>query len=197
MKLTTEIKDETGNFIHVYDDCFSFHELDKFYKFARGSYYQVTGFDQTKQKDRDVDEIQIFSKFSDEDVENMGVTKTQAHKFFREEYNLDELHIAQRRVNLSMPFEKNRLHTDCVGITILCYLNTKWEPDWGGHTMFMEDNIQEVKHVAAFKPFRCVVFTASLPHMIMAPTATCPAGRYSLALQYVDTRGKNESFCKS
>lgn len=175
-----ELTTSNGKFIHVYDGLFSQAEMEFFYKFVTSSFFKWGGFSGPLAEAKD----QIYAAFSLEDVENMGFKKSDGFKFLEEKYKIpaNPRPTDRAKVNLSCPFEDNTIHTDGRdGFTMLYYVNLKWELGWNGHTLFMDDNVEEPEHLVLYKPGRLVAFDASIPHMVMTQM---PRHRFCFVLQY-------------
>jgi hypothetical protein len=163
--------------IRVYDNVFSYEERNDLFEFIRSSLYKTTGAD-------DGQGYQIFSVFSNLDLENFNIKNMGDFKTIVDKFNLNDRSTKQIRVNLSSPAEKNRIHSDRSGITLLYYANLEWQIDWGGHTLFLDEDLQEARYVCFYKPNRIVVFDGTIPHMIMTPSPLCPTLRYSFVIQF-------------
>jgi hypothetical protein len=179
MMLEKIVSPENEKFIGVYDNVFSYQETVNLFRFFRGSLYLTNGGDNQEQEG-----YQIFSNFSNLDLENSNIKNTKGFQTIVDKLNLGDRSVKQVRVNLSTPAEKNRVHADGFGTTFLYYANLEWQVDWGGHTLFLEEDLQEAKYVCFYKPNRVVVFDGSIPHMVMTPSSSCPVSRYSFAIQF-------------
>lgn len=77
-------------------------------------------------------------------------------------------------------------HTDCRPdqreLTVLWFLSTDWEPEWGGETMFF-DASGDAMFCASPKPGRLVVFDGAIPHVGRPPSRICFAPRYTFAIK--------------
>lgn len=170
-----------GKTIEIYDNLFSFIERETWYSFIKNSMYKINGSD-----GEFTDKVgqQIYSAYSTADLHRMGFFESDGFKLLDNKHNLLQKQIKQIRVNLSTNNEANCLHTDGCGTTFLYYSNIEWDITWGGHTLFMDDNIQEAVHTSLYKPGRVLLFDGTIPHMIMTPTIVAKKPRFSLALQF-------------
>ena len=77
-------------------------------------------------------------------------------------------------------------HTDCRPdqreLTVLWFLSTHWEPEWGGETMFF-DASGDAMFCASPKPGRLVVFDGAIPHVGRPPSRICYTPRYTFAIK--------------
>jgi hypothetical protein len=175
---------ENNKLIHVFDDLFTFAEINNFEKFINNSVYKVNGADDSYNAESKSQ--QIFSNYSFQDIENMQFIKSHGYEYLQKEFNLDYQKTKQIRVNLTTPSERNYLHHDGLqGKTLLYYPNSLWKIEWGGHTLFMDENLEDTKYACLYKPGRVVLFDSPIPHMILTPNIMTPVNRYSLVLQYL------------
>lgn len=69
------------------------------------------------------------------------------------------------------------------GISLVYYPNPEWDPNWGGETVFFdEDNDASV--CVGVKPGRLALFPGDIPHRAGVPLRLCPKIRVSLNLRY-------------
>lgn len=173
--------------IKVYDNMFSYNERYKFFHYIKNSYFKTEGSDGADAIQHD-NIHQIFSNYSTDDVDKMGFSQTDFFQSVAEEYNFWKREIKQIRINLSPPSERNFIHTDADGITLLYYASMEWKPEWGGHTFFMSDDLSEVEYASLYTPGRVMIFDGTVPHMILTPTMMCPIHRYTFAIQFTKVK---------
>ena len=170
----------SGKLLDVYDDLFSNFERKNMYSFMKSSLFRADGYDAYAMPL----EMQMYSSFSEDDLGNLGFMDKAPVRALRDKYGLDDMELKRIRVNLSTPSERNRPHTDGDGVTLLYYANLEWDLTWGGHTLFLDDNADDVDTVIGFKPGRIAIFDGSIPHMLITPSPLCPTYRMSFALQF-------------
>jgi hypothetical protein len=171
--------------IDVYDDVFLFAEVIAYEKFIKNSLFTATGFDRAGYKNINT---QIHALYSISDFQHMGMLNSKGFQFLNKTHELFDLEnsndIQQIRVNLSTPAEANYVHTDFLnGKTFIYYACHEWEVQWGGHTLFLDEQMQEAEYTCLYKPGRVVVFDGSIPHMIMTPSVLCPINRFTFVIQ--------------
>jgi hypothetical protein len=169
--------------LDIYDDALSFNDRYKFFNYIKNSIYRIGGNDGSGQDQADQIQ-QIYSVFNPSDIEKMGLGDTEIFKEIAETYNLSNRELKLIRVNFSPPSERNFIHCDAAGVTVLYYASISWKLEWGGHTLFMDDQLDEALYTCIYRPGRFVVFDGTIPHMIMTPTVMATQYRYSLALQF-------------
>jgi len=169
-----------GKKIHIFDNLFTLSEIEKFYEFIRSSMFLIDGGDGFISLYND----QIYSSYSDNDIINMGFYKTKGYEIINKFLNISEREKKQIRVNCSIPSEKMDVHQDGEGITLLYYANLKWELNWGGHTLFLNENLSDIEYTCAYKMGRVVVFDGTIPHLIMLANHQAIGNRLSFVIQY-------------
>lgn len=77
-------------------------------------------------------------------------------------------------------------HTDCLPganeITALWFIATAWNVEWGGETLFFNQQ-QDAEFVVSPKPGRLVVFDGSITHCGRPPSRICHEARYTFAMK--------------
>lgn len=78
------------------------------------------------------------------------------------------------------------IHTDCLPdateYTALWYLAEEWDADWGGETVFY-DNQRDARFIVSPKPGRLALFHGAIAHAGRPPSRICYLPRYTLALK--------------
>jgi len=87
-------------------------------------------------------------------------------------------------VNCSVYGDSYYAHRDCAPqerhVTALYYANLEWNPDWGGETIYYNDE-EDAELVIMPRPGRLVVARGAILHRGCVPTRLCHEERYSLA----------------
>ena len=87
-------------------------------------------------------------------------------------------------VNCSVYGDGYYTHRDCAPeephVTILYYANLEWHPDWGGETIYYNDE-EDAELVVMPRPGRLVVARGAVLHRGCVPTRVCYEERYTLA----------------
>jgi len=65
-------------------------------------------------------------------------------------------------------------------VTALYFGHARWEPNWGGETVFFDSERQDVVATAYARPNRLVVFPGDLPHVARGVSRICPELRITL-----------------
>lgn len=87
-------------------------------------------------------------------------------------------------VNCAVYGDNYYVHRDCPedskNVTVLYYANLTWEPDWGGETIFYDDDNDAVTAVSP-RPGRVVVSRGAILHRATVPTRSCYEERFTIA----------------
>lgn len=169
-----------GRIIHSYDNIFTFDERQRFYDFIMKSLFVITGSDSVY----DGDNNQIYSNYSAKDLNNMGILETNGFRYLDEIYGFSSRKTKQARVNCSTPFEKSNIHSDYTGLTFLYYVNREWNLNWMGHTMFLNETMDEVEYISLYKPGKVLIFDGTIPHIISTQNYQSKGNRLTFAIQY-------------
>lgn len=172
---------KSGHFINVYDNLFSVDEQIHFCDFFHKSNFGINSKDL---KYTNEFSNQIASNFSEQDVNNLGFYDTKGFKFLDKKYNFSKKNKKQIRINCSSPLEFNSYHTDGKGITLIYYVNFNWNFFWGGHTIFLNEELEEVEKIVNFKVGRVVVFDSAIPHSTTPISLVAKCWRMSFVIQY-------------
>jgi Rps23 Pro-64 3,4-dihydroxylase Tpa1-like proline 4-hydroxylase len=97
----------------------------------------------------------------------------------------DERFADQRAyVNCSAHGDSYYMHRDCEPadhhVTALYYANTQWHPDWGGETIYYNDD-EDAELAVSPRLGRLVVARGAILHRGTVPTRICYEQRYTLA----------------
>lgn len=78
------------------------------------------------------------------------------------------------------------IHTDALPgareLTALWFVCDRWEPDWGGETLFFDDG-GDARHAVSPRPGRLILFDGAIRHAGHPPNRNCYVPRYTLAIK--------------
>ncbi len=96
----------------------------------------------------------------------------------------EELRDQRAYINKSVYGDMYFTHRDCSAhrnhVTLLYYANLEWDSDWGGETIFYNDD-KDAEVVVAPRPGRVVVSRGAILHRGTVPTRACTQERLTLA----------------
>lgn len=85
------------------------------------------------------------------------------------------------------------LHTDSVSntsFTTIYYPHEKWYPNWGGETVFFNDEKTDIIASIYPKPNRLITFEGTIPHVARSVSRVCPMLRITLMFKTEIRNGK-------
>ncbi|UKB84722.1 2OG-Fe(II) oxygenase [Chryseobacterium sp. MEBOG06] len=140
-----------------------------------------------KEKDDEYDEYPIFSvDFIPEEFINDTFIGIKIKEYLQSINMFDQFLLYRSSINMSHYGDVEFPHYDCPidrkDITVLLYVNNKWDYKWGGETLFYESH--DSKAAVLPKPGRLVIFPGNIEHLGGVPTRICKASRFSLALKF-------------
>ena len=93
-------------------------------------------------------------------------------------------------VNCSVYGDSYYTHRDCAAheqhITALYYANLEWQPDWGGETIYYNDE-EDAEFVVLPRPGRLIIARGAVLHRGNVPTRICYEERYTLAYKLISS----------
>lgn len=171
--------DFNGKTIHVFEDAFSLHKREYLYLFLADSCYYLKG------NTLNGEHVDLFpsmrSLFSEEDFQRFGIFNDLPKE-------IDDIvkgySVARSYSLLQNWCVTNKFHTDgrSSNLTFLYYGNLKWDYDWGGETLFANDDMSEIIYTSMYKPGKILIFDSSIPHRPIPPISTCPFLRSSFVI---------------
>lgn len=172
---------DNGN-IFVYDDIFTKDKIENYSLFCQNSRFSL------KSKSTDLFEhgnyANFLCKFNQDDVNAFGIFQ---ENFFTES-KLSNKNLHSCWILASTHLSKYYMHTDRSknenGMTFLYYVNTVWNTDWGGETIFGDDR-GEAEIAISFKPNRAIIFDSHIPHKPAPMSLDAPQYRFTFVAQFV------------
>lgn len=124
-------------------------------------------------------------------IERLGIynaSRRVLRGFFKEEKEGD-YRCFRTYCNMASFGDMLMTHQDCDPdkdnvVTALWYICHRWETDWGGETLFFNDE-GDAEFVVSPRPGRLAIFDGGLTHVGRPPNRTCFEPRYTLALKFV------------
>lgn len=82
---------------------------------------------------------------------------------------------------------RDRQERDSRDVTAILFINEEWKREWGGETIFFNDDGDAV-HAVSPQPGRLILFRSAIEHRAGAPTRVCNRTRLTLALKLRSSR---------
>jgi hypothetical protein len=183
---TTKSKKE----IIIFDDLFSYIEKQRYFDFVKKSFFTFSGnsnFDEFSPQP--LGKPYLTSVYSNEDLENLGLTTTKS--FDPISLFLKNLKVRRAYVYVSDHTTTHYFHSDPGVKTLIYYPIMEWKNEYGGETMFANEEVTEIEYSSMYTPGRVILFDATIPHKMSAPASTCPFYRFTFVINYeYETLGK-------
>lgn len=171
---------KSNKIIEVYDDLYDYPKQVQIMKWALGAPFFFNVSNDSLLTDQG-SQLTCNSKLAvarEEYIEKFELEKTESL------YNrIKDKNLSRCWINASTAQHVPRYHPDSFkqgSITILYYINLKWDVDWDGHTVWRSDDLKEIEFVGDFTPGRVCVFDSSIPHKGTIPSTTAPTFRFTL-----------------
>ena len=90
-------------------------------------------------------------------------------------------------VNCGIHSESPDVHVDSSrkgDKTLLYYMNREWKHEWGGETILLDDNSDEIEYITPFIPGRIIIFDSTIPHSARQQSFSAPMYRFTLAIKF-------------
>ena len=188
--LSKRIDVDENRFIEVHDNVFDASDLFKFYDFAQSTSYKLERNSTAIVEDKGLATLRHLLPLRE--ILQLGFHT--APKFRETLKRLDAANVRLNRayINLCSVEDLFPYHVDShdkEGLTILYYMNTRWEPIWEGETHFSNDNMTDLIASSSFIPGRFALFSPMIPHKSSQPSTAAQQFRFTYANKFVS---KNE-----
>lgn len=178
--------------IEVFDNILSNDNINQIYNFLANSYYTITNSDRGHDS-IDTPFLKLSNRFfyQGKPHSNWGgisqIMLDSISTFFDPILLTNCLPSLNMQVNVSDPSTVDKSHEDfsngLKGYTILYFANKKWDIDYGGETLFY-NNDKEIISAIKPNPGRFVIFDGNLLHSARPPQRHCSYNRYTIAVKF-------------
>lgn len=174
--------------IHIFDNLYSAADRERLYSFCSTRNFTTDGSDTARLEYKG--DFNLYSNIIGKQLTDSGFLELENTKYLTE--LLTGYEIIQARVNLSTLHDRNRFHCDAAGgndvRTILYYPNMEWNREWGGYTLFTNQQSHKLEYCSFYIPGRVILFDGTIPHCISSPSITAPTYRFSFVIQYFKSK---------
>jgi SM-20-related protein len=172
-----EIKDDLNRSIFIIDNASTLAEHNALYGFIRRSLFNI-GFEDTAAIERNQHKY-LNSSYNHDDFVRSGfksiLEKTPVYDQLRDRsFRLS--------INLCTPSDVYFSHTHKNQWSIIYYANLDWKPEWGGETLFYNDDHSEILYASVYTPQRLIIFDGEIPHTIRQQNYLAPHYRFTVAM---------------
>jgi len=153
----------TGDAIDIFDGVLDMNDMHRMHHFAGKSLFHTKGTSLSLYESRK--DFFLRSSFSEQDAYNFGIFESEGYKKLVERYDI-KFKPANYWMILSTHLSEYTYHPDNTHKgkrTLLYYINTHWDKNWGGETLFCNRH-GEVEIATEFKPGRIILFDNHILH---------------------------------
>lgn len=172
--------------IIIFDDLFTFSEISGNYNNIISYKYSIYNSSESEIQDLSNKKLACQLDMSDPILENIfsedriGVISNYIPQ--------DTFYHWRSYINLGIHSDNHKIHVDDFkvgdGITLLYYANRNWDRDWGGETLFYDDERKEILYTSSFIPGRLIIFSSTIPHCAKPQQFNAPPYRFTLASKF-------------
>jgi hypothetical protein len=162
--------------IQIFDNVLPYTQLEHVYTYVREQVpYHLGWRDQ-----RDSSQVYLHSRLMAQDINDLGILQTINDTSNISKYVKPTL-FDFAVVNVDNIGSVHYSHTHKDTNVLLIYLNSNWQQEWGGETLFFDKETgKEIEFACTPKGNRAVWFDGEIPHSIRAPVVN--KWRFSLSL---------------
>jgi Rps23 Pro-64 3,4-dihydroxylase Tpa1-like proline 4-hydroxylase len=176
-----------GKIIDIFDNVFTASERSHHITFCQNSKYSLGGkttIDFAHQKNTFFQSI-----FSKEDFNNFKFDSQLSFNPIAEKLKNHYACDNKCWVTVSSPLSTYYFHTDnpdeySNSLTLLYYVNSKWDRNWGGETLFA-NNDGECEIAVEYKPGRIVIFDSTIEHKPSPISMEASEFRFIFVIQFI------------
>ena len=162
--------------IWVVDNYLPAHDHEAVYLYCQNSLYTTK---HSSSPNAELHHPRMVANLTNEQLMSFVLTNHFINTSIELGYNVD---IERAYINLATKDTVCTKHTDGsqIGLSMLYYPNTDWDIDWGGETLFFNQE-KEIAFASLCKPNRAVFFDPRILHTARPPTTLANAFRYTIA----------------
>jgi hypothetical protein len=178
-----------GRNIHVFDNVLDHKAQYYFYRYIKNLSYKCNNVDSAVNTNNGF--IKFRSDITPEqelDMNFFNAIQSQKCLELIKDYKIHSMY-----VNLGIPTDCHQLHTDIASsitnidecLTLLYYVNCDWNINWGGETLFYNNDLSGIEYTSFFKPGRIILFDGSIPHSARPQSFSSNQYRFTLACKFL------------
>ena len=177
---------DTTRSIVVIDDTFLFSEISTIYSHALNQNYQI--YNSNDLELQNISNKRMGCKL-DIESEILDIVFTENSLDKIEEFiPTDKFYPERAYINLGLHSDVHKIHVDDAkpggSKTLLLYMNRDWDCNWGGETIFYDDQRKNILYTSPFIPGRIVIFDGSIPHSAKPQHLSAVPYRFTLAVKF-------------
>lgn len=177
----------SGRKIWIYDDVLDHASRELIYLRLKGSYFVAETADNSIIEQRA--DVSLASVYTPDDCKYVGIFEKLPEEI-KEKHDLNYDKMLSTLVNMGLFSDKYHIHSDTNpkmtdnAKTLLYYGNLRWDIEWGGDTVFLDDQCKQIEFYSQYIPGRVVIFDSRIPHLIRPATILAPSYRFTYAMRF-------------
>tara|TARA_R110000751_G_scaffold31528_1_gene80228 strand:+ start:673 stop:1218 length:546 start_codon:yes stop_codon:yes gene_type:complete len=170
--------------IDIYDDFLSSSQQFRIYNIVQSSFFKIGWADSEDPRHRAFPNL--HSAYSFEDVKKLKILNPVLEKLKDKNITIDNYDRCV--INLTKPLDVHFIHTHPYEeIGVLYYCDLTWSEEWGGETLFYEDNRKDIRFASPYTPNRLIIFDGDIPHTIKPQNLLGSSYRFSVSIFFQKT----------
>jgi len=166
--------------IKVYDDVLPLLNRYSLYEYIKKSHFQI-GWEDTGEIEYSNFKY-LHSLYNNEDLLNLNFINLITNNNSELKLLFTTHTIVKCVVNLSRPMDVYFNHCHHQDKVLLYYANLRWKEEWGGETLFYDDNLRDIFYASAYTPGRIIVFDGKIPHTLRAQASIGTQFRFTFSI---------------
>lgn len=167
----------------IIDNAYSAADRERMFNFVKRSLYKI-GWDDNNWDDVVGQQRILYSDYSEEDVEKIGVLNCHNSPRITELINGRKPNKVV--INLAEPANTFMPHTHPSNEVFLYYCNPRWNTEWAGETLVYSQHESEAEYAISYRPGRVLWLNKGVMHSVRPPSNACPEYRFTLAAFFED-----------
>ena len=179
-----------GRKIHVFDNILDYKAQYFFYRYITNLSYKCNNVDlAVNSRENGLNKFRSdITPEQELDIKFFDTIKSETCLELIKNYKIHSMY-----VNLGIPTDCHQIHTDIIGslagrdecLSLLYYVNCDWNINWGGETLFYNNELSSIEYTSFFKPGRIIIFDGAIPHSARPQSFSSNQYRYTLACKFI------------
>jgi hypothetical protein len=174
-----------GRKIVILDGLFNFSEVAGIFTGVCGLPFRIGNLSETEIQS--IPDRRLVCHLNEKALADLDFFSPERMKFFVPHLAGDSS-IYSVYVNLGLPWDDCGVHADHFfakrGKTLLYFVNKDWKQDWGGETIFFDQQGVEIVYSQSYTPGKVLIFDSDIPHVARPQALAGPSYRFTLAVKF-------------
>jgi hypothetical protein len=188
------LKKHLDSKIIVIDDLFNFSEISGFETDFMSLSYEINNTNiaeiQNKTNSRLVHRLQETT------LNKLNFYTEKSLSVFHQHIDKQKYSFWRSYVNLGIHSDHHHIHADHwqegQGLTLIYYANQTWDRNWGGSTLFYDNNCNDIVYNCQFVPGRVIIFDSAIPHSATSQHYQAAPFRFTFVTKFVSNQSLSD-----